>query len=110
MTTVRKAIADVAAAVEADRPPPSPVEAARRRPALKARQGAEGRDPVDFYMGMFSGPLGRPTATTAGASPRRRSSPRSSRPPLLGRRRRREPLSGLMDDAVTLIEPLIAAL
>ena len=61
VTTVRRAIAAVAAAVEADR------DAALARlkllasvPALKARQGAEGRKTLDFFIRLFSARSGRP--------------------------------------------------
>ncbi len=59
--TVRTAIAAVAAAVEAER------DAALARlkllasvPALRARQGAEGRKAFDFYIRLFSARSGRP--------------------------------------------------
>ena len=61
VTTVRTAIAAVAAAVEVER------DAALARlkllasvPALRARQGAEGPKAFDFYIRLFSARSGRP--------------------------------------------------
>jgi AcrR family transcriptional regulator len=112
VTTVRRAIAAVAAAVEEDR------DAALARlkllatvPALKARQGAEGRKSVEFYIGMFSARSGRPPGdyqlriTTAAFIAAQLEAARC-----WADADGAEPLSRLLDDAVTLIEPLIAAL
>jgi AcrR family transcriptional regulator len=112
VTTVRAAIAAIAAAVEVDR------DAALARlkllasvPALRARQGAEGRKTFDFYLGLFSARSGRPVGdyklrvTTAAFVAAQLEAARcwadADGADSLGR---------LMDDAVTLVEPLIAAL
>ena len=112
VTTVRRAIAAVAAAVEEDR------DAALARlkllatvPALKARQGAEGRKSVEFYIGMFSARSGRPAGdyqlrvTTAAFIAAQLEAARC-----WADAGGAEPLGRLLDDAVTLVEPLIAAL
>ena len=112
VTTVRAAIAAVAAAVESDR------DAALARlkllasvPALRARQGAEGRKTSDFFIRLFSDRSGRPVGdyrlrvTTAAFTAAQLEAARcwadADGADSLGR---------LMDDAVTLVEPLIAAL
>ena len=112
VTTVRRAIAAVAAAVEEDR------DAALARlkllatvPALQARQGSEGRKALEFYIGLFSARSGRPAddyqlrvtaaAFTAAQLEAARYWADAGGAESLGR---------LMDDAVTLVEPLIAAL
>ena len=112
LTTVRRAIAAVAAAVEDDR------DAALARlkllatvPALKARQGAEGRKSVDFYIGMFSARSGRPPGdyqlrvTTAAFIAAQLEAAR-----YWADGGGAESLARLLDDAVTVVEPLIAAL
>ena len=112
VATVRAAIAAVAAAVEADR------DAALARlkliatvPALKARQGAEGRKAFDFYIRLFSGRSGRPVGdyqlrvTTAAFTAAQLEAARC-----WADADGAESLGRLMDDAVTLVEPLIAAL
>ena len=112
VTTVRKAIAAVAAAVEADR------DAALARlkllasvPALKARQGAEGRKTLDFFIRLFSARSGRPVGdyrlrvTTAAFVAAQLEAARC-----WADADGAESLGQLMDDAVTLVEPLIAAL
>lgn len=112
LTTVRRAIAAVAAAVEADR------DAALARlkllasvPALKARQGAEGRKTLDFFIRLFSARSGRPVGdyrlrvTTAAFVAAQLEAARC-----WADADGAESLGQLMDDAVTLVEPLIAAL
>lgn len=112
VTTVRRAIAAVAAAVEADR------DAALARlkllasvPALKARQGAEGRKTLDFFIRLFSARSGRPVGdyrlrvTTAAFVAAQLEAARC-----WADADGAESLGQLMDDAVTLVEPLIAAL
>jgi len=112
VTTVRAAIAAVAAAVEDDR------DAALARlkllasvPALKARQGAEGRKSLDFFARLFSARSGRSVGdyqlrvTTAAFTAAQLEAARcwadADGAGSLGQ---------LMDDAVTFVEPLIAAL
>jgi AcrR family transcriptional regulator len=112
VTTVRAAIAAVAAAVEDDR------DAALARfkllssvPALKARQGAEGRKAFDFFSRLFSARSGRPVGdyqlrvTTAAFAAAQLEAAR-----YWADADGAESLGRLMDDAVTLVEPLIAAL
>lgn len=112
VTTVRRAIAALAAAVEADR------DAALARlqliasvPALKARQGAEGRKSLDFYIQLFSTRSGRPVdeyhlrVTTAAFTAAQLEAAR-----YWADADGTDSLAQLMDDAVTLVEPLIAAL
>jgi len=112
VTTVRKAIAAVGAAVEADR------DAALARlsllasvPALKARQGAEGRKAFDFFVRLFSARSGRPAddyqlrVTTAAFTAAQLEAAR-----YWGDADGAGSVAQLMDDAVTLVEPLIAAL
>jgi AcrR family transcriptional regulator len=114
VTTVRAAIAiaAVAAAVEVDR------DAALARlkllasvPALRARQGAEGRKTFDFFIRLFSARPGRPVddyqlrVTTAAFTAAQLEAARCWADADAA-----ESLGRLMDDAVTLIEPLIAAL
>ena len=112
VTTVRRAIAAVGAAVEADR------DAALARlnllasvPALKARQGAEGRKSLDFFIRLFSARSGRPVGdyrlrvTTAAFIAAQLEAAR-----YWADGGGAESLARLLDDAVTLIEPLIAAL
>ena len=112
VTTVRTAIAAVAAAVEVER------DAALARlkllasvPALKARQGAEGRKAFDFFLRLFSARSGRPAGdyqlrvTTAAFTASQLEAARC-----WADDDGAESLGQLMDDAVTLIEPLIAAL
>jgi AcrR family transcriptional regulator len=112
VTTVRTAIAAVAAAVEAER------DAALARlkllasvPALRARQGAEGRKTFDFYLRLFSARSGRPVGdyrlrvTTAAFAAAQLEAAR-----YWADAGGAESLGRLMDDAVTLVEPLIAAL
>ena len=112
VTTVRAAIAAVAAAVEVDR-----VAALARLkllasvPALKARQGAEGRKTFDFFIRLFSTRSGRPAGdyqlrvTTAAFVAAQLEAARC-----WADDDGAESLGKLMDDAVTLVEPLIAAL
>ena len=110
--TVRAAIAAVAAAVEAER------DAALTRlklvasvPALKARQGSEGRRTFDFFTRLFSDRTGRPVGdyqlrvTTAAFTAAQLEAARC-----WADADGEESLGRLMDDAVTLVEPLIAAL
>lgn len=110
--TVRTAIAAVAAAVEVDR------DAALARlkllasvPALRARQGAEGRKTFDFYLRLFSARSGRPAGdyqlrvTTAAFTAAQLEAARC-----WADADGAQPLGQLMDDAVTLIGPLTAAL
>jgi AcrR family transcriptional regulator len=112
VTTVRAAIAAVAAAVEVDR------DAALARlkllasvPALKARQGAEGRKSLDFFIRLFSARSGRSVGdyqlrvTTAAFIAAQLEAARC-----WADADGAESLAQLMDDAVTLVEPLIAAL
>ena len=112
VTTVRRAIAAVAAAVEANR------DAALARlkllasvPALKARQGAEGRKTLDFFIRLFSARSGRPVGdyrlrvTTAAFVAAQLEAARC-----WADADGAESLGQLMDDAVTLVEPLVAAL
>ena len=112
VTTVRTAIAAVAAAVEAER------DAALARlqllasvPALRARQGAEGRKTFDVYNRLFSTRSGRPAGdyqlrvTTAAFAAAQLEAAR-----YWADAGGAESLGRLMDDAVTLVEPLIAAL
>jgi AcrR family transcriptional regulator len=112
VTTVRVAIAALAAAVEVER------EAALARlklfasvPALRARQGVEGRKTFDFYLQLFSDRSGRPIddyqlrVTTAAFVAAQLEAARC-----WGDADGKESLARLLDDAVTLIEPLIAAL
>ena len=112
VTTVRKAIAAVAAAVEEDRAAAlARLKLLATVPALKARQGAEGRKSVEFYIGMFADRSGRPPGdyqlriTTAAFIAAQLEAARC-----WADADGAEPLGRLMDDAVTLIEPLIAAL
>ena len=112
VTTVRTAIAAVAAAVEVDR------DAALARlkllasvPALRARQGADGRKTFDFYIRLFSARSGRSAGdyrlrvTTAAFAAAQLEAARC-----WADADGAESLRRLMDDAVTLLEPLIAAL
>ena len=112
VTTVRAAIAAVAAAVEVDR------DAALARlkllasvPALKARQGAEGRKTFDFFIRLLSARSGRPVEdfqlriTTAAFVAAQLEAARC-----WADADGAESLGQLMDDAVTLVESLIAAL
>jgi AcrR family transcriptional regulator len=112
VTTVRAAIAAVAAAVEAD------PDAALARlkllasvPALKARHGAEGRKTTDFFTRLLSARSGRPAGdyqlrvTTAAFVAAQLEAARC-----WADADGAESLGQLMDDAVTLVEPLIAAL
>jgi len=110
--TVRRAIAAVAAAVEVDQ------DAAITRlkllasvPALRARQGAEGRKTFDFFIRLFSTRSGRPAGdyqlrvTTAAFVAAQLEAAR-----YWADDDGAEPLSQMMDDAVTLVEPLITGL
>jgi AcrR family transcriptional regulator len=112
VTTVRVAIAALAAAVELER------DAALARlklfasvPALRARQGAEGRKTFDLYLQLFSDRSGRPIddyqlrVTTAAFVAALLEAARC-----WGDADGRDSLAKLLDGAVTLIEPLIAAL
>ena len=112
VTTVRTAIAAVAAAVEVER------DAALARlkllasvPALRARQGAEGRKTFDFYIRLFSARSGRPArdyqlrVTTAAFTAAQLEAARC-----WADADGAQSLGQLIDDAVTLIEPFIAAL
>ena len=110
--TVRAAIAAVAAAVEVDRD----AALARLRliasvPALKARQGAEGRKSLDFFVRLFSARSGRSVGdyqlrvTTAAFIAAQLEAAR-----YWADADGVESVAQLMDDAVTLVEPLIAAL
>jgi MftR C-terminal domain len=112
VTTVRTAIAAVATAVESDR------DAALARlkllasiPALKARHGAEGRKTTDFFTRLLSTRSGRPAGdyqlrvTTAAFLAAQLEAAR-----YWADTDGAESLGQLMDDAVTLVEPLIAAL
>ena len=112
VTTVRTAIAAVAAAVEVDRD----AALARLRliasvPALKARQGAEGRKSLDFFVRLFSARSGRSVGdyqlrvTTAAFIAAQLEAAR-----YWADADGVESVAQLMDDAVTLVEPLIAAL
>jgi MftR C-terminal domain len=80
-------------------------------PALRARQGAEGRKTFDFYLELFSDRSGRPIddyqlrVTTAAFVAAQLEAARC-----WADADGEESLARLMDDAVTLIEPLIAAL
>jgi AcrR family transcriptional regulator len=111
-TTVRAAVAAVAAAVAVDR------DAALARlkllasvPALRARQGAEGRKTFEFFNRLFSARSGRPVedyrlrVTTAAFVAAQLEAARC-----WADADGAQPLGRLMDDAVTLTEPLIAAL
>lgn len=112
VATVRAAIAAVAAAVEVERD----ASLARFKllasvPALKARQGAEGRKTFDIFIRLFSARSGRPAGdyrlrvTTAAFTAAQLEAARcwadADGAGSLGQ---------LMDDAVTMVEPLIAAL
>jgi len=112
VTTVRTAVAAVAAAVETDRD----AALARLRllasvPALKALQGAEGRKTFDFYIRLLSARSGRSIGdrqlrvTTAAFVAAQKEAARC-----WADADGAESLDQLMDDALTLIEPLIAAL
>jgi AcrR family transcriptional regulator len=112
VTTLRAAIAAVAAAVEED-----PDRALARLkllstvPALRARRGAEGRKTVEFYSRVFSERSGRPPGdcrlrlTTAVFIAAQLEAARC-----WADADGTESLVQLMDDAVTIVEPLIAAL
>jgi AcrR family transcriptional regulator len=112
VATVRAAVAAVANAVELDR------DAALARlkllasvPALRARQGAEGRKTTDLFIRLFSARSGRPAGdyrlrvTTAAFVAAQLEAARC-----WADADGAESLGRLMDDAVTLVEPLIAAL
>jgi AcrR family transcriptional regulator len=112
VATVRTAIAAVAAAVELDRD----AALARLRlfasvPALKARQGAEGRKSFEFFVRLFAARSGRPVGdyrlrviTAAFVAAQLEAARCWADDDGTGS------LSQLMDDAVTLTEPLIAEL
>jgi AcrR family transcriptional regulator len=112
VTTVRAAIAAVAAAVEAERDAAlSRLKLIASVPALRARQGAEGRKAFEFYLRLFSARSGRPVddyalrVTTAAFTAAQLEAARcwadADGAASLGR---------VLDDTVTLVEPLIAAL
>jgi AcrR family transcriptional regulator len=112
VTTVRAAIAAVAAAVEVERD----ASLARFRllasvPALKARQGAEGRKTFDIFIRLFAARSGRRVGdyrlrvTTAAFTAAQLEAARC-----WADADGAVSLSQLMDDAVTMVEPLIAAL
>ena len=110
--TIRAAVAALATAVEADRDQAlERLKLTATVPALQARQGSEGRKALEFFIGLFSARSGRATddyqlRVTAAAF---------TAAQLEAARRWADTggtasLGGLMDDAVTFIEPLIAAL
>jgi AcrR family transcriptional regulator len=112
VATVRRAITAVAAAVEDDRD----VALARFKllssvPALRGRQGSEGRKAFDFFVRLLAARSGRPAGdyrlrvTTAAFTAAQLEAARYWADADGG-----ESLARLMDDAVTLVEPLIAAL
>ena len=112
VTTIRAAVAALATAVEADRD--EALERLKLRatvPALQARQGGEGRRTLEFFIGLFSARSGRPADDY-----RLRVTAAAFTAAQLEAARRwadtggTESLGQLMDDAVTFIEPLIAAL
>jgi AcrR family transcriptional regulator len=112
VATVRRAVAAVAAAVEAERD----VALARLKlvasvPALKARQGAEGRKTFDVFVSHFSARSGRPpedpllrVATAAFVAAQLEAAR------CWADADGAEPLERLMNDAADLLEPVIAAL
>jgi AcrR family transcriptional regulator len=111
-TTVRRAIAAVAAAVEEDRDRAlARLKLLSTVPALRARQGAEGRKTVEFYSRVFSERSGRPPGdyrlrvTTAAFIAAQLEAARC-----WADTDGTGSLVKMMDDAVTLVEPLIAAL
>jgi AcrR family transcriptional regulator len=112
VTTVRTAIAAVALAVEADR------DAALARlalfaavPALRARQGAEGRRMFDFFVRLFSERSGRaPGDATLRMTTAAFAAAQVEAARIWADDEGAGSLAQLMDDAVTLVEPLIAAL
>ena len=85
--------------------------AADRVPARKARQGAEGRKTLDVFIRLVSARSGRPVGdyrlrvTTAAFVAAQLEAARC-----WADADGAESLGQLMDDAVTLVEPLIAAL
>jgi transcriptional regulator MftR-like protein len=112
VAAVRAAIAAVAAAVEADRDGSlARLKLIASVPALKARQGAEGRKAFDFLSGLLSERSGRPIGdyqlrlTTAAFAAALLEAAR-----YWADTDAVESIRQLMDDAVTLVEPLISAL
>jgi AcrR family transcriptional regulator len=110
--TIRAAVAALATAVEADRD--EALERLKLRasvPALQARQGSEGRKALEFFIGLFSARSGRPAddyqlrVTVAAFTAAQLEAARC-----WADTGGTESLGQLMDDAVTFLEPLIAAL
>ena len=112
MSSVRAAVAALAAFVEADRDTAlARLKLLASVPALNARKGAEGRKSVDFYLGLFSARSGRPVTdyqlrvTTAAFAAGQLEAAR-----YWGDANGTQSLAQLMDEALTLVEPLIVGL
>lgn len=112
VNAVREAIAAVAAAVETDHDTAlARLKLLEAVPALKARQGAEGPKNFDFFLRLFSARSGRSIGdyqlrvTTAAFASAQLEAAR-----YWADADGTQSLARLMDDAVTLVEPLITAL
>jgi AcrR family transcriptional regulator len=112
VTTVRAAVASVAAEVEANREEAlARLELFATVPALQARQGSESRRNLEFFSGLFATRSGRRAddfqlRVTASAF----TAAQFEAGRYWADTGARESLGQLMDDAVTFVEPLIAAL
>jgi AcrR family transcriptional regulator len=112
VTTVRAAIAAVAAAAEQERDTTlARLQLLASVPALRARKGAEGRKTFDLFLRVFSARSGRPAddyrlrVTTAAFVAAQLEAARC-----WGDAGGSPSLATLLDEAVTLVEPLIDAL